>query len=69
MAERVRRRRFLAWEHKWTVLPLGEHKKGRFTLGEIMTPVLDLRGTQVMVSGLPKIGTWEGRMELVAMCC
>lgn len=32
-----------------------------------MTPAVNLRGSQVMVSGLHKIGTWEGRVELVAV--
>ena len=30
--------------------------------------MLDLRDSQVMVSGLPMIGTWEGRVEQVAYC-
>lgn len=38
-----------------------------FAQGKIMTPVLDSRGSHVVVSGLFKRETWEGRLEQVAI--
>lgn len=53
MAERVKGRRILPGSISG--LPLGEHRKGRFAQEKTMTPVLNLRSTQVMVSGSPEI--------------